>query len=109
MNLHAFPYHSLMLLILTPFALLSDFFNIEALFKIPLLFADLAILFVLLKSFPFKKKEVYFYYFLNPIIIYSIFELVAKSVAEGLKPVPAGEELENQLVLTDGFVSAVNE
>jgi uridine kinase len=73
MNLHAFPYHSLMLLILTPFALLSDFFNIEALFKIPLLFADLAILFVLLKSFPFKKKGVYFYYFLNPIIIYSIY------------------------------------
>ena len=61
LSLDSFPYHSLMLLILTPFALLSDFFNIEALFKLPLLFADLTILFVLLKSFPFKKKEVYFF------------------------------------------------
>mgnify|MGYP000689839198 FL=1 len=73
MNLDSFPYHSLMLLILTPFALLSNLFNVEALFKLPLLFADLTILFVLLKSFPFKKKEVYFFYFFNPIIIYSIY------------------------------------
>ena len=73
LNLDSFPYHSLMLMVLTPFAFLSNVFNFDALFKLPLLFADLAILYVLLKSFPYKKKEVYLFYFLNPIIIYSIY------------------------------------
>ena len=73
LNLNSFPYHSLMLLILAPFALLSNLFDIEALFKLPLLFADLSILYVLLKSFPYKEKSVFLFYFLNPIIIYSIY------------------------------------
>jgi len=68
MNLDSFPYHSLMLLILTPFALLSNLFNVEALFKLPLLFADLTILFVLLKSFPFKKKKFIFFIFLIQLL-----------------------------------------
>ena len=55
LNLDSFPYHSLMLLILSPFAVLSELFNIKALFKLPLLFADLSILYVLIKSFPNKK------------------------------------------------------
>ena len=73
LNLDSFPYHSLMLLILCPFAALSNLFHFEALFKLPLLFADLGILYVLLKSFPNKEKSVYLFYFLNPIIIYAIY------------------------------------
>jgi uridine kinase len=73
LNLDSFPYHSLMLLILCPFAALSNLFRIEALFKLPLLFADWGILYVLLKSFPNKEKSVYLFYFLNPIIIYAIY------------------------------------
>ena len=73
LNLDSFPYHSLMLLILAPFALLSNLFDIEVLFKLPLLFADLLIFYVLVKSFPYKEKSVYIFYFLNPIIIYSIY------------------------------------
>lgn len=73
LNLDSFPYHSLMLLILCPFAVLSSLFHFAALFKLPLLFADLGILYVLLKSFPNKEKSVYLFYFLNPIIIYAIY------------------------------------
>jgi hypothetical protein len=72
LNLDSFPYHSLMLLILCPFAALSNLFHFEALFKLPLLFADLGILYILLKTFPNKEKSVYLFYFLNPIIIYAI-------------------------------------
>ena len=71
--LDSFPYHSLMLLILTPFAALSNLFHFEALFKLPLLFADLGILYILLKTFQNKKEKVYLFYFLNPIIIYAIY------------------------------------
>jgi uridine kinase len=73
LNLDSFPYHSLMLLILCPFAALSNLFHFEALFKLPLLFADLGILYILLKTFPNKEKSVYLFYFLNPIIIYAIY------------------------------------
>lgn len=73
LNLDSFPYHSLMLLILCPFAALSNLLNSEALFKLPLLFADLGILYVLLKTFPNKENSVYLFYFLNPIIIYAIY------------------------------------
>ena len=73
LNMDSFPYHSLMLLILCPFAALSNVFQFEALFKLPLLIADLGILYVLLKTFPNKEKGVYLFYFLNPIIIYAIY------------------------------------
>lgn len=73
LNLDSFPYHSLMLLILCPFAALSSLFHFETLFKLPLLFADLGILYVLLKSFPNKEKSIYQFYFLNPIIIFAIY------------------------------------
>jgi uridine kinase len=62
-----------MLFVLCPFAILSKLLHFEALFKVPLLFADLGILYVLLKSFPNKEKSVYLFYFLNPIIIYAIY------------------------------------
>ena len=73
LNLDSFPYHSLMLLILCPFAALSNLLHFDGLFKLPLLFADLGILYILLKTFPYKEKSVYLYYFLNPIIIYAIY------------------------------------
>ncbi|WP_183044550.1 uridine kinase [Flavobacterium johnsoniae] len=73
MNLDSFPYHPLMLFVLCPFAILSKLLHFEALFKAPLLLADLGILYVLLKSFPNKEKSVYLFYFLNPIIIYAIY------------------------------------
>ncbi|TRX13399.1 uridine kinase [Flavobacterium gawalongense] len=73
LNLDSFPYHPLMLFILCPFAALSSLLHFETLFKLPLLFADLGILYVLLKSFPNKEKSVYLFYFLNPIIIYAIY------------------------------------
>lgn len=73
LNLDSFPYHSLMLLILCPFEAFSNIFHFEALFKLPLLFADLGILYILLKIFQNKKEKVYLFYFLNPIIIYAIY------------------------------------
>lgn len=73
LNLDSFPYHPLMLFILCPFTILEKLLHFEALFKIPLLLADLGILYVLLKSFPNKEKSVYLFYFLNPIIIYAIY------------------------------------
>lgn len=73
-QLNIFPYHGLMLLILTPFAFLGEFLNIsESSLKIPLLIADLGILFVLLKLFPSKEKKICVYYFLNPILIYATY------------------------------------
>ncbi|UKJ08239.1 hypothetical protein [Solitalea lacus] len=73
LNSDSFPYHSLMLLILSPFATLSYLLHTEAFFKLPLLLGDLGILYILLKSFPNKEKSVYLYYFFNPIIIYAIY------------------------------------
>jgi len=73
LNLDSFPYHPLMLFILCPFTILSKLLHFDALFKMPLLLADLGILYVLLKSFPNKEKSVYLFYFLNPIIIYAIY------------------------------------
>ncbi len=73
LSLDAFPYHPLMLYILAPFAYLADFFGIDGLFKLPLLFADLGILYILLKLFPHKQNNVYLFYFFNPIVIYAIF------------------------------------
>ena len=69
-----FPYHGLMLMILAPFAILGDLFNMsESLIKIPLLVADLSILYVLVKLFPSNEKKILLFYFLNPIILYAIY------------------------------------
>ena len=70
----SFPYHGLMLLLLAPFAFLGEFIGGSGSFlKIPLLVADLGILFVLLKLFPHKEKKIYLFYFLNPIVLYAIY------------------------------------
>ncbi|MDX1958789.1 MAG: hypothetical protein SFU98_09460 [Leptospiraceae bacterium] len=42
-------------------------------FKLPLLLADIGIFFYLNKLFPNEKKKILIYYFLSPIIFYSIF------------------------------------
>lgn len=70
----SFPYHGLMLLLLAPFAFLGEFiWGGESLLKIPMLIADLGILFILLKLFPHKEKNIYLYYFFNPVILYAIY------------------------------------
>ena len=63
-----------MLLLLAPFAFLGEFiWGGESLLKIPMLIADLGILFILLKLFPHKEKNIYLYYFFNPVILYAIY------------------------------------
>jgi len=51
LNSDAFPYHGLMLFIFTPFAFIENIASVDLgfIFKIPLLLADMAILFVFLK------------------------------------------------------------
>jgi hypothetical protein len=79
LNLDSFPYHSLMLYILTPFAALINLFSIKnivitnLIFKLPLFIADLIIYGALLKLFPTKKKKVFLFYFCSPIIFYAIY------------------------------------
>jgi uridine kinase len=73
LNLDAFPYHALMLYILYPFALLSNITQLDFMFKVPLLLADLMIFYILLRLFPRKSKEIFLFYFLNPIVIYAIY------------------------------------
>ena len=79
LNLDSFPYHSLMLYILIPFAELINIFSVNSLlfnnliFKFPLLIADLAIYNYLTKLFPTKRKKVFLFYFCSPIILYAIY------------------------------------
>ena len=54
LNLDAFPYHSLMLFILVPFSAIASLVDSDAIFKLPLLFADLSILYFLTKLSPLK-------------------------------------------------------
>lgn len=73
-NLDSFPYHGLMLILLIPFTLLGKFIGLENfLIKLPLIFADISILFILTKLLPNLNKRLLFYYFLNPIIIYGTY------------------------------------
>jgi uridine kinase len=62
-----------MLYLHTPFSFISNYLNIEFFFKLPLLFSDLLIYYVLIKSFPNKKKIIILFYFINPIILYSTY------------------------------------
>ena len=72
--LDSFPYHGLMLFLLTPFIFLGELIGLEEfIIKIPLLIADLIILAVLLELLPNNKNKILFYYFLNPIIIYGTY------------------------------------
>jgi uridine kinase len=72
--LDSFPYHGLMLFLLAPFSFLGELFGLGKFFiKIPLLIADISILFTLLKLLPKSENKVFFYYFLNPIVLYSTY------------------------------------
>ena len=72
-----FPYPPLMLYILSLFHmpyvfLFDDNIILENLFfKIPIFIADITILYLLFYLFPSNKKNTIFFYFLNPIILYS--------------------------------------
>lgn len=73
LHLDSFPYHALLLYILSSFTFLSNITGLDLFFKLPLLIADVSILLILYKIFPNKKQNIFIYYFLNPIIIYSIY------------------------------------
>jgi uridine kinase len=78
-NIDSFPYHPLMLYILSLGVIFIDFFSIDSfffsnlIFKIPLLISDLIIFTILLKLFPLKQSKVKIFYLLNPIIFYAIY------------------------------------
>lgn len=75
----AFPYPPLMLIILSIFTLPISLFSfdhpliVNLFFKLPLLISDTVIFYFLLQLFSLKKKRIFIYYFLNPIIFYGIF------------------------------------
>ena len=68
-----------MLYIHVPFVLFIELLGVEniilnnLIFKFPLLISDLAIYLGLVNLFPSKKHKVLLFYFLNPIILYSIY------------------------------------
>lgn len=73
-NEDAFPYHGLMLWILTPFAFLGKATGLgSVLIKLPLLFADVLVYYVLIKIFKNKDSLIFGFYFLNPIVIYATY------------------------------------
>ena len=70
----SFPYHGLMLFLLTPFVFLGEFFGAGEFFmKIPLCIADICILIILIKLLPNNENKIFFYYFFNPVIIYATY------------------------------------
>ncbi len=72
-----FPYHPLMLYILSFFYLPVSLFSIDSviiqnlIFKLPILLSDIAITIVLYRLFPTKLKSIILFYFISPIILYS--------------------------------------
>lgn len=73
LDLNSFPYPSLMLIILYPFAKIDSLLSSSFIFKTPLLIADLSIFFIIKKLFPNKEKSIFIFYFINPIILYAIY------------------------------------
>lgn len=74
----SFPYHGLMLALhalpsLVSHLLVSNGFFNNLIFKIPLFLSDLLLFITFLKMFPSAKREVVIFYFLNPIVFYSIY------------------------------------
>ena len=66
--LDSFPYHGLMLLLLTPFAFFGELIGLgEFVIKIPLLIADLIILIILFRLIPNNENKILFFYFSNHI------------------------------------------
>ncbi|PHS36986.1 MAG: hypothetical protein COB07_11710 [Sulfurovum sp.] len=81
LKIDAFPFHSLMLYILTLFAYPLDLFDIDnyylvnLFFKFPLFLTDIGIFILLLKVYSRDSDKVVFFYFFNPIVIYAIYIL----------------------------------
>lgn len=79
LNREAFPYHPLMLYILSIFSCPVSLFGFENsyiinfFFKLPLFLSDIAIFYILLKLFKEHYFKVVLFYFLNPIILYSTY------------------------------------
>ena len=80
LNLNSFPYHGLMLYILSVPSILINILNITSptpllnfIFKFPLFIADITIFFILLKLFVNKQNKIILFYLLNPVIIYSTY------------------------------------
>lgn len=77
--LDSFPYHGLMLYLLSIPTLIINLFNIENqlisnfIFKLPLFIADIAIFYILLKLFDGKRDKIILFYLFNPVIIYAIY------------------------------------
>lgn len=79
LNFEAFPYHSLMLYILSIFTypiVLFDIDNsyiINFAFKLPLLLADITIFHILVRLYKQYYFKIILFYFINPIIVYSVY------------------------------------
>ena len=73
LDINAFPYHALMLIILFPFAYLAKLLSCNIFFKLPLLIFDINIFIILKKLFPNKIRNIFIYYFTNPIILYATY------------------------------------
>lgn len=79
LNLDAFPYHPLMLYILSIFSYSIELFKIENFylvnffFKLPLFLSDIVIFYILLKLFKDQYIKIILFYFINPIILYSTY------------------------------------
>jgi uridine kinase len=75
-HLLVYPFHTLLIYIYSFLAYIINFLNIDStiliniIFKLPLLISDFIILYILVKAFMKYRKNIYIYYFLNPIIIY---------------------------------------
>ncbi len=79
LNLDSFPYHGLMLYILSVPTFIANLLHLENqtlinfLFKVPLLIADLSIFTILLKTYKRHYNKVIFFYLINPVIFFAIY------------------------------------
>jgi len=79
LNTEAFPYHPLMLYILSLFTYpistleINNIYIINLFFKLPLLLADIVIFCILIRLFKERFFQVVLFYFLNPIVLYSTY------------------------------------
>lgn len=78
-NLLPYSFYSLLLYLYAFLAWIINLLDIHSIsliniiFKFPLLVSDFIIFLILIKIFPKHRKNIYIYYFLNPIIIYTTY------------------------------------
>ena len=81
LNRDAFPYQPLVLYFFSFFTFLINFFGFDSYYivnfflKLPLFLMDIGIFILLLKVYSRDGSKILFFYFLNPIIIYTIYIL----------------------------------